>query len=241
MQYALVIQAGSLKTAKLPMPLSLLMPIEWAGTVRLYGILAAIGLIFAGRIGLGLPFLEGWLAGNPDWTRLRRLLRPAVISGALVGIVVLILSRGVFHPRLSAEFRLLGIREPATPPAWLGFLASFYGGVTEEILLRLFMLSLLAWIGGFVNRTLDGRPGPGTLWVANLLSAILFGLGHLPAVAMAGFPLDALVITNVVVLNGLGGVVFGWLYWRFGLEAAMVSHFSGDLVLHVISPLLAGH
>jgi membrane protease YdiL (CAAX protease family) len=44
-----------------------------------------------------------------------------------------------------------------------------------------------------------------------------------------------------VVLNGLAGLVFGWFYWTFGLEAAMVSHFSGDIVLHVIWPVLAGH
>ena len=29
--------------------------------------LAAIGLVIANRIGLGLPFIESWLAGKPDW------------------------------------------------------------------------------------------------------------------------------------------------------------------------------
>jgi membrane protease YdiL (CAAX protease family) len=120
-------------------------------------------------------------------------------------------------------------------------LASFYGGITEEILLRLFMLSLLAWIGRFASRTPEGRPGVRVLWVANVLAAILFGLGHLPATAAAGLPLDVLVITRAVVLNGLAGIVFGWFYWTFGLEAAMLSHFTGDLVLHVITPWLAGH
>jgi membrane protease YdiL (CAAX protease family) len=36
------------------------------------------------------------------------------------------------------------------------------------------------------------------------------------------------------VLNSLAGLVFGWLYWRRGLKAAMVAHFSADLVLHVL-------
>jgi membrane protease YdiL (CAAX protease family) len=73
--------------------------------------------------------------------------------------------------------------------------------------------------------------------VANVLAAILFGLGHLPATHAAGLPVDTLVITRAIVLNGLLGLIFGWLYWTFGLEAAMVSHFSGDIVLHVIWPL----
>ena len=120
-------------------------------------------------------------------------------------------------------------------------MASFYGGITEEILLRLFMLSLLAWVGRLVSRTAEGRAGLAALWVANVLTAILFGLGHLPATAAAGFPIDALVITRAIVLNGLAGLVFGPFYWTFGLEAAMVSHFSGDILLHVIWPVLAGH
>jgi membrane protease YdiL (CAAX protease family) len=40
--------------------------------------------------------------------------------------------------------------------------------------------------------------------------------------------------------NGLAGVVFGWLYWRRGLLAAMVAHLTFDLVLHVIVPALRG-
>jgi membrane protease YdiL (CAAX protease family) len=169
---------------------------------------------------------------------LRKLVWPAVTAGVLAGIAVVVLEKGVFAPRLLAEFRRLGLKEPhIVVPAWAGFLASFYGGISEEILLRLFVLSFLAWIGRFVNRTPEGHPGLGALWVANVLAAILFGLGHLPATHAVGLPLDALVITRAIVLNGLLGLTFGWLYWTFGLEAAMVSHFSGDIVLHVIWPL----
>jgi hypothetical protein len=75
--YALAIQP-KLKTAKLPLPLSLLMPIQWVTTTLLYGIIAAIGLAVAGRIGLGLPFLESWLAGKPDWAHLRRFVWPSL-------------------------------------------------------------------------------------------------------------------------------------------------------------------
>jgi len=39
-------------------------------------------------------------------------------------------------------------------------------------------------------------------------------------------------------LNGLGGLAFGWLYWKQGLESAMMAHFLADIVLHVITPLV---
>jgi membrane protease YdiL (CAAX protease family) len=240
--YVLSLQQFSLQDAKLPMPLVLLLPLQWAQTTILYGIIAALGLIIAGRIGLGLPFLESWLAGRPDWALVRRFLVPAIVVGVLAGIAIVLLDYLVFGPRLATELAQLGQTELPTlgAPAWQGFLASFYGGITEEILLRLFVLSLVAWIGGFVNRTGTGRPGLTALWIANIVAAVLFGLGHLPATAAAGLPLDALVITRAIVLNGLGGIAFGWFYWTFGLEAAMLSHFSADIVLHVIMPLLAG-
>jgi membrane protease YdiL (CAAX protease family) len=51
--------------------------------------------------------------------------------------------------------------------------------------------------------------------------------------------LNPLVITRALVLNGVGGLAFGWLYWKQGLESAMIAHFSADVVLHVITPLAA--
>jgi membrane protease YdiL (CAAX protease family) len=41
-------------------------------------------------------------------------------------------------------------------------------------------------------------------------------------------------VIRTVLLNSLAGVLFGWLYVRRGLEAGMLAHFAGDLVLHVI-------
>jgi membrane protease YdiL (CAAX protease family) len=119
------------------------------------------------------------------------------------------------------------------PAAWEGLLASFYGGINEESLLRLFMMSVLAWLGKFISHTADGRPTIAVLWIANVLAAILFGLGHLPATSQL-LPLTPLVITRAIILNGLMGVAFGYLYMTRGLVSAMVSHFSDDLVLHVL-------
>jgi membrane protease YdiL (CAAX protease family) len=115
-------------------------------------------------------------------------------------------------------------------------LASFYGGIAEEILLRLLVMSFFVWLGHFVSKTIDGKPTAAVIWIANILAAVFFGLGHLPTTAML-VPLTPLVVTRAVVLNGLLGIGFGWLYWKRGLEAAMISHFSADIVLHVLLAL----
>ena len=76
--YALAIQGDTFKDIKLPLPLALLIPIQWVAGTLFCGILAAVSLAIAGRIGLGLPFLESWLAGKPDWPYLRAFAWRAV-------------------------------------------------------------------------------------------------------------------------------------------------------------------
>jgi membrane protease YdiL (CAAX protease family) len=126
--------------------------------------------------------------------------------------------------------------QTSPPAAWKGFLASFYGGIAEEILLRLFVMSFFVWLGHFVSKTAEGKPTAAVIWTANILAAALFGLGHLPALVPL-VPITPLVIARTIVLNGVLGVVFGWLYWKRGLEAAMISHFSADIILHVLLAL----
>ena len=114
-----------------------------------------------------------------------------------------------------------------------GLLASFYGGIAEELQLRLFLMTLLVWMLTFAGRH---RPRAPLFWMAIVIAAIAFGAGHLPA-AEKIWGLDAIVVVRTVLLNAIGGVVFGWLYWKRGIEMAMLGHFSADIVLHVIAPL----
>ncbi len=217
----------------LPIPLWPLLTRQVIQNLVLIAAATGLGLWLGGKVGLGAPLLRAWLAGDPEApARFRSLLVPASVAGALSAVGILALELGFFAPRLSIASETV-----SGPPAWQGFLASFYGGINEELLLRLGVMTLFAWLGAKLTRT--DRPGAGVMWSANVLAAVLFGLGHLPAIA-AILPLTALVITRAVVLNGLAGVVFGWLYWRRGLLAAMVAHFSADIVLHVLAPLVLG-
>jgi len=140
----------------------------------------------------------------------------------------------VFAPRIPEALSTSDVKAKA----WTRFLVSFYGGIDEEILLRLFIVSGLAWILGRFWVNASGLPTNGAFWTAIILAAILFGLGHLPA-TKAIVPLTTMIVVRAVVLNGLAGIAFGWLYWQYGLETAMVAHFSADILLHLISPMFA--
>jgi membrane protease YdiL (CAAX protease family) len=47
------------------------------------------------------------------------------------------------------------------------------------------------------------------------------------------------LLAFIFVGNGVPGLVFGWLYWRRGLYAAMITHFGLDLVTKVLVPLVS--
>jgi len=236
--YALQMTPATPGHAAPHMPLALLIVLQVAGNSILYGVLAAVGLFLACRIGLGLPFVEGLVRGEPVRGRFLRVLWVSIVVGILGGIAIVALDKWGFGPAMKGLTTARGT--PAaipTPSAWRGLLASFEGGITEEVLLRLFALTLLAWLGTLLRRNGPERPSLVVLWISNVIAAVLFGLGHLPATAAVGLPLTALVVTRAIVLNGLLGVAFGWLYWTRGLESAAMAHFSADIVLHVLAAL----
>lgn len=236
--YVLTLQGSAIVSAaaaQANMPLWMLIAIQIGSQAIVFGVAIWVGMSFAGSVGLGLPILEKRLAGGQVGADLRRILPLSVGLGVILALLLIALEVLVFQPALLAQLgeNALTGSSAVKPEAWKGFLASFYGGINEEILLRLCVMSFLVWLGRFVSKTPDGRPTLAVLWIANILAAVLFGLGHLPATAGL-VPLTGLVVTRALVLNGLIGVGFGYLYFKHGLESAMISHFSADIILHVL-------
>lgn len=237
--YSLSLQSSIVQNLNLPLPLPVVIILQVIQNAILFAVLIFSGMWMASRVGLGTPVLDAATRGEPVADRVRRILPLSVILGVVGTLLVLGLEIFVFQPALLKELgnpaNALNLRT-SQPAAWKGFLASFYGGIAEEVLLRLFMMSFFVWLGRFLSKTAAGTPTNAVFWIANVLAAVLFGLGHLPATSLQ-VPLTPLVVTRAVVLNGLLGIAFGWLYWKRGLEAAMISHFSADLVLHVLLAL----
>mgnify|MGYP006291800181 CR=1 FL=1 len=109
-----------------------------------------------------------------------------------------------------------------------------YGGITEELLLRFGLMSALAFGGWVLTGRRGETPGPRVMWAAIAISAVLFGVGHLPALAGA-VGLTPALVARTVLLNAIAGTAFGWLYWRHSLEAAMVAHAAFHLPLVALS------
>lgn len=237
--YAMELQSPAIDLSQIPIPLPVLIAIQTVQTAILFAVIIFLGLLLAKRVGLGAPILESLTRAESVADSLRAILPISIILGVLATLLMLGFEFFYFQPAILNE---LGDQASALnlqtgqPAAWKGLLASFYGGIAEEIQLRLFVMTLLAWLGGFISKTHEGKPTSIIFWIANILAAILFGLGHLPTVAML-LPVTPLVLARTLVLNGIGGVVFGWLYWKRGLESAIIAHFSADIILHVLLAL----
>lgn len=202
-------------------------------SIVINGTLIAIGMLCADRVGLGAPVLAGWLARAPVGGRPKKALGVSLVAGValpLVELVVIASTRMLQNKPV--EFGLF-LPPDTFAPTWQLFLAAVGAGITEEMVYRLFLLSLFAWLGSLVVRSRQGRSWAGVLWAATFLAAFGFGLCHLSTAALD----DPFSVGRSLALNSLGGLVFGWLYWAYGLESAMVGHFLADVVIYVVAPI----
>lgn len=118
-----------------------------------------------------------------------------------------------------------------------GVIASvLYGGVIEEVMLRLFFLSLIAFLlWKLFCKKADKAHIPSWVFVtANLVAALFFAAGHLPATLITFGELSLPILFRCFLLNGGFAIAFGWLYRKYGIQYAMLAH-AGT---HIVSKLI---
>jgi hypothetical protein len=195
----------------------------------LYTSLGLLGLVMARRIGWPGVYRAG--ASGQD------LFARPLVYGAVVGLS-LVIADLLIQRFTSFE----GFAHPAFPAS---ILASLTAGIGEEIMFRLFVMSLWAVLLSWLSpRLLPGRQtGEAIFWVANLVSALAFAAGHLgTAMVLAGVSTPAALppamLAELLALNGLLGLVAGWVFRRDGLLAAVGVHFWADIIWHVLFGLV---
>lgn len=109
-----------------------------------------------------------------------------------------------------------------------------YGGVVEEVMMRLFLMSLLAWLGWKICFRRQENAPSGVIVFANVVSAMLFAAGHLPATSLIFGQVTPLLLLRCFLLNGGMGIFFGSLYRRYGIQYAMLGH----AMAHIVSKLI---
>ncbi|MDN5368751.1 MAG: hypothetical protein PWP74_59 [Shewanella sp.] len=180
------------------------------------------------RVDLGAPLFAAWLARKP--IRWRDVQDPLLMAGlvAILCSILLLCLQQVAIPRLPADF--IANSSKLDLPLYSRLL---YGGLTEELLVRWGAMSFLLWL--FYRIFCRGNLAPPRtyIWLSIVLSALLFGLGHLPAALMLTTSANSFLFIYLLLGNGIFGVAAGWLFWRYGLEAAMLAHMLIHLMLYM--------
>lgn len=105
------------------------------------------------------------------------------------------------------------------------------GGIAEEVMMRLFFMSLVAFI---ISKILKKKEIPTIVFIiANIVAALLFAAGHLPSTATMT-TLTPILIIRCFLFNGGLGLAFGYLYRKYNIRYAIVSHGLCHLIADIL-------
>ena len=184
--------------------------------------------------GIVLGAIGIWLGKKIGTWKDERVItkKPLAISlvVSVVGGLAMILSDILFFGHHS-EAIMNSYEAKPTIPYMLATMT--YGAVIEEVMLRLFWMSLIAFVLHKLFGKKHDKPTVAILIIANVIAALLFAAGHLPATAQL-MGLTPMIIVRCFLLNGGLGLLFGWLYRKYGLRYSMIAHGG----CHLISKLI---
>lgn len=213
---------------KLPLPLPIFCGLLLVQLTAVYGLLGLAGIRLSHAAGREPSSLL-----TSFWTPLpnsieRERPAPAFAIGLLCGLflVVAVAAIGRLFPGTFPD-----TLHPPTP--FVAMLASIAGAFGEEILFRLFLLSLFL--------RLLPRSNVGTA-AAIVVSALAFSAMHAPAFVFLfhGFEnVPTLAWVWVIGLNSLCGIAYGFAYTRWGILSAIAMHLGTDTIWHAASQLFA--
>lgn len=198
-------------------PLWFLSVVQGVQAGLLLALFAWGGAVLSPRVGLHAPVFEALVEGRSWAAPLARQLIPGLIGGLVLAVVPwYFVSHTLIYKIASPRTLFVGIS---------------YGGVSEEIFMRWGLMTFFVWLGWRILQHSDGAPSSSTVWTSIIASAVIFGAGHLPVTYRLQGHLTGAAILSVIAGGTTFGIVAGYLYWRYGLESAMICH----AVSHIIA------
>ena len=183
----------------------------------LLAIATSVWVVLYDKMGFKLPIFEKILGKNETKIDWKNIVFSWVFGWILAGILTVIF--GFLMKNYLPESLFVNNE------MWI-FARFLYGGIFEEILIRFGLMALFTWILFKIFKTKNS-------WIfgfAIIFSAIIFGIWHLPAVKLLVGDLSPVVIFYTIFGNFMAWVIFGYLYYKKWLEAAMLAH----IVTHII-------
>ena len=183
-----------------------------------------IGLYLGKRVGMGAPLLESWLDGGIIRGRVVSILKLSLVLGIIVAGLKFFVDRFIFSqfvPSLLLQWKQI--------PFEFRWVIPFQQGIGDEISYRLFWMTILIWIIYKIQKPENNQPATLTFWIPILIVSVFSGLSPL------FWGASLLITLQYLFFSYIGGIVFGWLYWKKGIESAIIAHFLSSMVLVCLS------
>ncbi|HXX45062.1 MAG TPA: hypothetical protein VEJ38_10050 [Candidatus Acidoferrales bacterium] len=247
----------------------LMFAVEELQTVLVFTIAVSVGLVAAHALGLGAPILENLLSRRPVASHLRAIVVPAVLVGALIAVIGLTALLPALHPNrqisnevatkaveMNSPRLMYKVEQTSSRVTFLAAVVGYVcGPISGALVGQMFWVSGIAWLLARAMRDPSRPPGRAVFfWAIAIATAIASALGILATAGanrqlqtylsdvlpnMQAEPLWSLSARHLIgsVPSGFG---LGWLYVRYGLEAAILgivvaALIGHELVLHFLT------
>lgn len=182
----------------------------------------ALGTVAAREVGLYSVFAPQL----PTALRLRRnslhWAQAAIVLGIVIALAQFAFDLGFW--RIVPHNRLLALRHAAQLSAASPLSRLLFQALTDELMLRWGLMSGVLWVLALLFHQ-KSRPRSALVWIAIVIVSILSALGDAPAlINMLAIDPASVIILRTTIVSAVAGLAYGWLYWKHGLEAAVLAH-----------------
>jgi len=232
--------AGAAAAAAEPLPANLLAgaglsefamrAVGFLNTAMILAALIGVGAIAAREVGLYSILAPRVPLHTLRAGRAFHWVQAAVLIGGIVA-----LAQGVFDLwfwRAVPDGEVSLLRQAEQMAAVSPLTGLFLHAVNEELMLRWGLMSGLLWVLALLFRQKPGRPKAVLAWAAIIGVSLFSALGQVPSLAhvVATDPAGILLVRTAVA-GAVAGIAYGWLYWKHGLEAAILAHVAAQACL----------
>lgn len=192
------------------------------------------GHLFAHQVDLK-SILYDWVLNRPEDSKKKAwfkkevpMLRMALLMGAVTALVAVGFD-AVFQKQLPEI-----LQQASSSLTFANILSSvFYQGIAEELLLRWGLMTAAVYI-----LSSQGYNKKDWTYITGLILAVaLFSLSRYRSFA-AVIPTTTPILWARVAIQGLGGAAFGYLYWKYHLEAAIIGHLTYQVTSLILTAIL---
>ncbi len=205
-------------------PMRISMPAIVALALLQTSLLVVLSAWIGARLGTALQLrsalFDAVAGGRPIGSAFAGLAVPGIILGAVGGLAAFSLSKTFvsFLRAMPLATRLL------------------YGGLTEEVIMRWGLMTAIVWLlsRGIVGASTD-RMGA-VVFAGILATNAIFAAAHIPVLRATNTSRPR----EVALIIFLVSIPWGWLFWQYGIESAMIAHMTFHAAIEVLGKTRTG-